>query len=112
MGGGLRSYGDASGPLLDGYEEAEVCSGGRGQPLIPWPNRVRDGRYEFAGADQQLALTEPDHHNAIHGLVRWANWDLAHRDADRVTMATRCTRSRDGRACSSSRSPTRWTATG
>jgi aldose 1-epimerase len=87
VGGGLRSYDDAAGPMLDGYEEAEVCSGGRGQPLIPWPNRVRDGRYQFAGADQQLALTEPAQQNAIHGLVRWANWDLADRDADRLTMA-------------------------
>ena len=98
VGGGLRTYGDAAGPLLDGYEETEMCSGGRGQPLIPWPNRVRDGRYRFADADQQLALTEPAHDNAIHGLVRWANWDVvdgasdrdadraAGRAADRVTM--------------------------
>jgi aldose 1-epimerase len=32
---------------------------GRGQQLIPWPNRLRDGKYAFAGTERQLALTEP-----------------------------------------------------
>ncbi len=86
VGGGLRIYETAAGPLLQGYSEREPCSGGRGQPLIPWPNRLRDGRYEFAGASQQLALTEPERRNAIHGLVRWANWTVGDRAGDRVVM--------------------------
>ena len=73
-------------PLLDGYEEYEQCSGGRGQPLIPWPNRLRDGRYEFAGSGYQMALTEPEAHNAIHGLVRWANWTVGARAENRIVM--------------------------
>ena len=44
--------------------------GGAGQHLMPWPNRIRDGRYRFDGADMQLSLSEPDRHNAMHGLVR------------------------------------------
>ena len=48
-------------------------SGGRGQLFVPWPNRIRDGRYAFAGTDQQLALTEPKRGNASHGLVRWVS---------------------------------------
>jgi aldose 1-epimerase len=86
VGGGLRTYETAAGPLLDGYSERERCSGGRGQPLIPWPNRLRDGRYEFAGASHQLALTEPERHNAIHGLVRWANWTVGARGRNRVVL--------------------------
>jgi aldose 1-epimerase len=86
VGGGLRAYETAGGPLLDRYEEYEQCSGGRGQPLIPWPNRLRDGRYEFAGSGYQLALTEPKAHNAIHGLVRWANWTVGGRAEDRIVM--------------------------
>ena len=74
VGGGLRTYTSGEADVLDGYEPDQRCSGGRGQPLIPWPNRVRDGRYEFDGRAQQLSLTEPEAHNAIHGLVRWANW--------------------------------------
>ncbi len=26
-----------------------MCTGGRGQILAPWPNRLEDGTYEFAG---------------------------------------------------------------
>lgn len=86
VGGGLRAYETADGPLLDGYAEHEVCTGGRGQPLIPWPNRLRDGRYEFGGSTYQTALTEPEAHNAIHGLVRWANWTVGARTEDRIVM--------------------------
>ena len=41
---------------------------------MPWPNRIRDARYEFDGATQQLAASEPDKGNAIHGLGRWSRW--------------------------------------
>ena len=86
VGGGLRIYEVAEGPLLDGYGPDEMCSGGRGQPLIPWPNRVRDGSFEFGSERHQLALTEPEAHNAIHGLVRWANWSVARRDDQAVVL--------------------------
>jgi len=62
--------------VLDGYDEAEMCSGGRGQILAPWPNRLGGGRYEWAGRAYQAALSEAAHDNAIHGLVRWANWSV------------------------------------
>ena len=55
--------------------------------MIPWPNRIRDGRYEFAGVHQQLPLTDVTLQNAIHGLVRWGNWTLAAREADSCVMS-------------------------
>jgi aldose 1-epimerase len=30
-----------------------MCSSGRGQVLIPWPNRLEDGSYEFDGRRHQ-----------------------------------------------------------
>ena len=51
-----------------------MCDGAHGAPLIPWPNRLADGRYSFGGTEYQLALTEPENRNAIHGLLRWRNW--------------------------------------
>ncbi|MGF7233434.1 MAG: aldose 1-epimerase family protein [Frankia sp.] len=76
VGGGLRGYSAAGVAILDGYGPDEMCSGGRGQILMPWPNRVAGGRYRFGGHDYQLDLTEPARGNAIHGLTRWAEWDL------------------------------------
>ena len=86
VGGALRSYTIDSRPLLDGYGPHERCTGARGQTLIPWPNRLRDGRYTFAGTSGQLPLTEPGQRNAIHGLVRWASWAVSGRAEDRVSM--------------------------
>jgi aldose 1-epimerase len=71
---------------------AVVCamaSGGRGQLLVPWPNRIRDGHYLFEGTAQQLALSEPSRQNASHGLVRWAAWSLVAHRPDHITLAYR-----------------------
>jgi aldose 1-epimerase len=86
VGGGLRVYAAGGEDRLDGYAAEEVCGGGRGQPLMPWPNRVRDGRYEFDGKPYQLGLTEPATATAIHGLVRWANWTVADHEESGVAM--------------------------
>jgi aldose 1-epimerase len=86
VGGGIRSYTAGDRELLDGYAEAEMATAGRGQVLIPWPNRLQDGAYEFGGRRHHLPLTEPEAQNAIHGLVRWAAWSVGEREADRVVM--------------------------
>jgi aldose 1-epimerase len=88
VGGGVREYTVAGRPVLDGYPPEEICGGARGTPLIPWPNRLADGRYRFAGADHQLPLTEPAAHNAIHGLTRWDNWNLRESATERVVLGT------------------------
>ena len=43
VGGGLRSYAIAGSDLIDGYGIGEMSTSGRGQVLIPWPNRVQAG---------------------------------------------------------------------
>lgn len=89
VGGGVRSYRVDGRDVLDGYAEDAVCDGARGQLLVPWPNRVADGRWEWNGTGRQLALTEPEQHNAIHGLARWAEWRPVERTEDTVTLAVR-----------------------
>jgi len=74
VGGGLRGCVYDGRELLLGYGETEQCHAAMGQLLIPWPNRIADGRYTFEGTERQLALTEPARHNASHGLARWAEW--------------------------------------
>jgi aldose 1-epimerase len=89
VGGGLRSYEARGHAVLDGYDEQEMCASGRGQVLIPWPNRLEDGSYEFGGRHHQLALNELDKRDAIHGLVRWVNWSVREREAERAVMTYR-----------------------
>ncbi|MCU1279799.1 MAG: aldose 1-epimerase family protein [bacterium] len=86
VGGGVRSYGVGEHPIIDGYDVDQMCKGGRGQLLIPWPNRIEDGRYRVGDEDLQLDLSEPALHNAIHGLVRFSNWVVAEREPARVVM--------------------------
>lgn len=76
VGAGLRTLHKDGVPLIAGYPPDRMCDAGRGQLLLPWPNRVRDGRYEFAGSTHQLPVNEVAAGNAIHGLTRWAPWTV------------------------------------
>jgi aldose 1-epimerase len=89
VGATLRSFSVDGRDVVRGFGVQDMISGGRGQNLIPWPNRIRDGRYTFNGATQQLALTEPARHNASHGLARYLPWVLIDKKADAVTNRVR-----------------------
>jgi aldose 1-epimerase len=89
VGGGLRSYEAGGTPVLDGYGADEMSRSGRGQVLLPWPNRLEDGSYEFGGQQYQLPINEVATRDAIHGLVRWANWTVREHDEARVVMTHR-----------------------
>ncbi|MFD3808400.1 gluconokinase, GntK/IdnK-type [Streptomyces sp. NPDC058619] len=86
LGGALRLYEVDGRPLLDAFAADEPVTGGRGQLLVPWPNRVAGGRYRFRDEDRQLPLTEPENGNAIHGLLRWVPWRLLARTEDAITV--------------------------
>jgi aldose 1-epimerase len=88
-GATLRVLEHAGRPLVDGVAEDQMPFGGRGQLLMPWPNRIRDGAYSFDGRDLQLGLSEPARHNASHGLVRWAPWTLEEHTPHSVSLVHR-----------------------
>jgi aldose 1-epimerase len=88
VGGGVREYAVAGREVLQLYGIGEMCDGAHGAVLLPWPNRLAEGRYEFDGERHQLALSEPAKRNAIHGLLRWRSWWAAEREPHRVVMAT------------------------
>lgn len=87
VGAGIRVLKVGTEPVLFGYPLQSKADGGRGQLLMPWPNRIRDGKYSFEGVQQQLALSEPARGNASHGLVRWALWTLEERTDSSVTVS-------------------------
>ena len=86
VGGGLRAYRVAGFDVLDGYGRDQIAGAARGAVLVPWPNRLADGTYDFDGHRHQVALTEPALRNAIHGLGRWVAWECTREDADRVRL--------------------------
>ena len=89
VGGGVRAYRVGHRAVLEPYPIEAMCDGAHGMPLIPWPNRLGDGRYRFDGVDHQVALTEPEKHNAIHGFLRWRSWQAIEHEDQRVVMHTR-----------------------
>lgn len=88
-GATLRTLEHDRRPLVAGFPEEQQASAGRGQLLVPWPNRIADGRYTFEGRDLQLPLSEVALGHASHGLVRWAAWRLLERTDDSVLLGYR-----------------------
>lgn len=43
-------------------------------PLVPYANRIADGRFAFEGADYQLPLNFGDHPHSIHGFGWQTGW--------------------------------------
>jgi aldose 1-epimerase len=80
VGAGLREWEG----VLDAYPVDSPATSGRGQVLIPWPNRVEQGKYEWDGEKYQLPLNEPPY--AIHGLVRWSPFVVVERAESRVAL--------------------------
>jgi aldose 1-epimerase len=89
VGGGLRTLTAGDWEVVDGYSSDEMCRDGRGQILLPWPNRLDGGRYPFEGVTYQLPIDEVQYGNALHGLVRWCNWRTAELTGSSVTQAYR-----------------------
>ena len=89
VGGGLRTYDVDAVAVLDGYAEHEMVTAARGQPLVPWPNRLHGGRYTWDGLEHEVPLDEPAQGNALHGLARFRAWRAVDRSSDAVTMALR-----------------------
>ena len=86
MSGGIRAYEVDGRSLVDGYGQTRCAPARAASCWCPWPNRLRDGRYEFDGETFQVPLSEPEKMNAIHGFLRWEHWHITERSDDRVVM--------------------------
>ncbi len=89
LGAGLRTLTFGGQPIVTGYAADELPPAAAGELLAPWPNRVDRGQYTFGGQSLQLELTEPARGNAIHGLTRWATWQVRTHAADHVELGQR-----------------------
>ena len=87
-GAALRRLSVGGWEVLDGYEAGTVAPGWRGAVLLPWPNRVRHGRWTWEGEELQLDVGSPEEPHAIHGLVPWQPWTVLDRADRSVTLGT------------------------
>jgi aldose 1-epimerase len=86
VGASLRRYVWRGDDVTLSYGEHEIAPAACGAVLVPWPNRLRGGRFSFDGVVYQLPLTEPDKGNAIHGLARWERWSAQTFEPASVTL--------------------------
>ncbi|MDJ0376182.1 aldose 1-epimerase family protein [Cryobacterium sp. PH31-L1] len=84
---GLRVYSVNGIDLVETFDESVQPPMAAGIVLVPWPNRIRDGKWTQNGITRQLALTEPVKQNASHGLLRFAPYREVWRSTDTVTLA-------------------------
>ena len=87
VGAGLRRYAHRGVDVTFTYGDGDLPPKGCGAVLVPWPNRLRGGRYSFDGKAYQLPLSEPPTGNAIHGLGRWVRWVPVRHETSAVTLA-------------------------
>jgi aldose 1-epimerase len=73
-GAGLCAYTVDGVDVTDPLGEQEVPEAYQGLVLAPWPNRVPDGRWSWAGQELQLPVNEVPTGCALHGLVAWTAW--------------------------------------
>ncbi|AZS42609.1 Aldose 1-epimerase [Microbacterium oleivorans] len=82
VGAALRALRVGGVDLVPDYRDDVPTPAASGIVLVPWPNRIRDGRWEDDGELRQLAITEPKFGNASHGLLRFAPYRAeTHTDA-------------------------------
>lgn len=84
--------------VIEGYPDAAsfaALKGSRSAVMMPFTNRIADGRYRFDGQAYELPNRRADG-NAMHGLVRDALWVVAERDEASGAVLMRCDALADG----------------
>lgn len=76
VGASLRALTVGGVDLVARYPEGARTPSASGIVLVPWPNRIRDGRWTQRGRTEQLAISEPKYGNASHGLLRYSPYGI------------------------------------
>ena len=74
-------------PVADPRLAAQNGRAVAGYPLIPYANRIADGRFTFAGRTWQLARNFGDSPHTIHGNGWMRAWDVAEASERRARLA-------------------------
>jgi aldose 1-epimerase len=87
VGATLRAFVKGGVPVIEGFAADERCSGGRGQVLFPWPNRLGEGPWEFSGRTGRASIDDSVERTSLHGLVRWRPFSVDSFNQNRCVMS-------------------------
>lgn len=69
VGAAIRHLSIGGVDLTPGFDDHAAAPYYCGKVLVPWPNRVRDGRWTHDGRTLQLDITDAEYGTALHGLL-------------------------------------------
>lgn len=99
-GGAIAAFRRRALPLMREMPgEAVAASDARAAasyPLVPYSNRIAQGRFAFGGEAHALALNFGDHPHSIHGNGWQRAWTVERATADAATLALEHDPARDG----------------
>ncbi|SEH91558.1 aldose 1-epimerase [Mycolicibacterium rutilum] len=87
IGAALRHLSVNGVALTPGFDRGTPAPFYCGKVLVPWPNRVRDGRWQYDGRTLQLDITDPECHTALHGLLCAGEYRPVARSRSSITLA-------------------------
>ncbi|SDK12902.1 aldose 1-epimerase [Actinopolyspora mzabensis] len=82
----LLSWQVAGEEMLLTHPPEDVGEGFQGKTILPWPNRIDGGTYEFNGERLQVPINEPSRNAALHGLMNFVEWEPVRHRADSVSL--------------------------
>ncbi|MFF2347271.1 aldose 1-epimerase family protein [Pseudarthrobacter sp. NPDC058119] len=88
-GGALRELRHGDRDLVVGFGPDGPVPDYRGVICAPWPNRLADGSYSYAGTAYAAAVNEPERGAALHGLAIHRPWEVLETAADRTVLGCR-----------------------
>ncbi|MPV48902.1 aldose epimerase [Pseudactinotalea sp. HY160] len=74
FGAHLRTFRVGARDVVTPFGIDEFPPASSGAVLVPWPNRLEDGRYTWRGGDHRAPINEVDRMTALHGLMQWQHW--------------------------------------
>lgn len=86
-GGALRELQHDGRNLVVGFGPEGKIPDYRGVVCAPWPNRLADGIYPYAGKVFQAVINEPERGSALHGLATEEVWELRQAAEDSVAFS-------------------------
>ena len=87
VGAGIASLTHRGRHLVIPHPPEEMPLAHLGKVLIPWPNRIASGSYQYGGSTFTPAINDRAGNTAIHGLLAWLNWQFVEQTPSRVTLS-------------------------
>ncbi len=80
-------------PILDGCEtpiELDLNNWGKSAILLPFPNRLNEGKYSWEGKEYQFDINDTQTNNAIHGFVSDQHMEITEISLDKKNAQLYC----------------------